>query len=360
MEDVIRIGLAGYGRSGRNIHANWLKKDSRFRIVAVADALPERRAEAQAELGCAVFEDYAAMLAAGGFDLFINATPSRFHVEASLAAFRAGCHVVTEKPSAPTVADFDRITAAADQAGKLLLPFQNSRFFPGYIKAKEIIDSGKLGRIIAIRLNWSGFARRWDWQTRLDQMAGNLFNTGPHPLDMAITLFGDTMPNVFCRMDAHHWNFGGDADNFCALTLYGDHAPTIELHISSFLAYPQGDQLNVQGTLGGLAGSMTELKWKYFDPQIAPRHDFWHPWSDQRKYCSETLPWEEYRWTAPPPMRGANWFDGIVPAFYDDLHAVLVQGRPRSIRLDQVRRQVAVLEEAHRQNPLVPKALNLD
>ena len=85
MSDEIRVGLAGYGRSGRDIHADFLKNDSQFKIVAVADALPERRQQAAEEFGCQVYSDYREMLDAGGFDLFVNATPSRFHAEAVVA-----------------------------------------------------------------------------------------------------------------------------------------------------------------------------------------------------------------------------------------------------------------------------------
>ena len=56
--------------------------------------------------------------------------------------------------------------AAAKKNKRLLAPFQNSRFDAFYKKINEVIDSGVLGEIIHIRTNWSGFARRWDWQTR--------------------------------------------------------------------------------------------------------------------------------------------------------------------------------------------------
>ena len=81
---VIKVGIAGFGRSGYGIHANWLKNDEKYKIVAVADNLPERREDAVKEFGCKVYNDYQELLDAGGFDLFVNATPSRFHVEASL------------------------------------------------------------------------------------------------------------------------------------------------------------------------------------------------------------------------------------------------------------------------------------
>ena len=118
MGKIIRVAIAGFGRSGYGIHTKCLReKQDKFKIVAVADELPERREDAVKEFGCPVFENYKDMLKnVKNIDLFVNATPSRFHVEASLAAIKAGLNVVSEKPSAPTVAEFDKIIAAAKKA----------------------------------------------------------------------------------------------------------------------------------------------------------------------------------------------------------------------------------------------------
>ena len=92
MSREIRIAIGGLGRSGFDIHAKYLQTDPRFRVVAAADTLPERRKDAADLFGCRVFDSYLPMLEAGGFDLFVNATPSRFHVEASLAGLERGFH----------------------------------------------------------------------------------------------------------------------------------------------------------------------------------------------------------------------------------------------------------------------------
>ena len=159
-------------------------------------------------------------------------------------------------------------------------------------------------------------------------------------------------------MAAYHFDFGGDANNFCALTLYGDGAPTIEIQVSSFQAYPQGEQYNIQGTLGGLTGGPSGLRWKYFDPARAPKHTLWKPWSDRRQYCSETLNWQEETWSFPDPSSNANGFTDLSAGVYDNIYDILVNGAQRIITLDQVRRQIYVMEEAHRQNPLPRIELN--
>jgi scyllo-inositol 2-dehydrogenase (NADP+) len=347
---VLRVGVLGQGRSGFDIHCRWLRQaGEQFQIVAVADQLADRRTQAKTELGAKTYRDYHALLADRRLelDLVVNALPSFLHPKGSIEALAAGHHVVCEKPLARTVADFDRMTAAARKAGRKLLPFQNSRFRPFFLKMQEVIASGKLGEIIHVRINYSGFARRWDWQTIQEYWGGNLLNTGPHPMDHAIVLFGDHMPKVCAKLVSA--NPYGDAENFASVMLYGKGRPTIDILVSSFLAYPQGDMYSVSGTCGGLAGGGSGLRWKYFDPAQAPklrRAD--GRWSDKRAYCVEKLPWVEDQWQ----FEEGKTFDTFTKGFYDNVYDILVNKAPRVILLDQVRRQVAVMEECHRQNPM--------
>lgn len=362
-QKIIRVGIAGQGRSGYNIHANCLKnKTDKFKIVAVADQMAERRRDAKNEFGAQVYEDYTGLIRGGNFDLLVNALPTPLHVKASIAAFKAGYHVVCEKPMAKSVADFDKMTTVAKKTGLLLAPFQNNRLQPFFYKMLEIVQSGVLGKIIYIRSMWSHFCRRWDWQTFQKNCGGCLFNTGPHAIDQALMLFPfNVKPKVFCRMECHN-TLGGDADDLCALTIYGAGAPTIEINISQYLAYPSKDRYTISGTLGGLTGGETELHWKYYDPKKAIKQKIWPKWSVNRQYPRESLPWEEQSWTieAEQAKNAVGYtlksFPSGVEGFYDNIYNVLHGKDELIITLPQVRRQIAIIEECHRQNKLPRKA----
>ena len=347
---IIRVGIAGQGRSGYDIHAHWLRESpQKYRIAAVADLLPERRAQAKKEFGCRVYRTWEELTADREIDLFVNATPSFLHPKATIAAFRAGHHVVCEKPLAAKVKDFDAMVAAGRKARRRLLPFQNSRFHLFFDKIQEVIASGVLGRIVHVRITCSGFARRWDWQTRQELWGGNLNNTAPHPLDHAVMLFGPRSPRVFCRLASEVGSFG-DADDFAAVTLYGPGSPVVEVEVSSYRAYPAGEAYVVNGTRGGLAGDTMALRWRYYDPAKAPRLKLMAGWSDNRRYCREDLPWREETWT--PPATQYTGYQLASQRFYDNLHDVLTAGAEPVVTPQQVRRQIAVIEECHRQNPL--------
>jgi predicted dehydrogenase len=339
----------GQGRSGYAIHVKWLREArDKFRVVAVADLIPERH-EAVGDLGAKGFGDFREMLRdkSLGLDLVVNALPSHLHTAGAIAALEAGYHVLSEKPFALTLAEFDATVAAAKKSGRRVFPFQNSRYSPGFCKIQEVLASGKLGRLIHARIHFSGFARRWDWQCTQRCGGGNLNNTGPHPLDQAVMLFGEQTPQVFSKLICD--NPFGDADNFAAVSLHGPDAPLVEVSVSSFMVYPYGDTYNLSCAHGGLTGTSTNLKWKYFDPATAPTHEPMKGWSDKRSYNREQLAWVEESWTLAPVEES---FQQMSRAVYDEVYECLARGIEPRVTLEQVRRQVGVLEECHRQNPL--------
>src|SRR5436190_16897938 len=150
---ILNVAILGQGRSGRDIHGAHLSKDvERYRIVAVVDALEERRARAKAEYGCDAYADHRPLLERDDVDLVVNAAPSKFHVPLSLEFLQAGFHVLCDKPLASRVADVDRLIAAADASGKQLAIFQQSRYSPAFAQLRRVIDSGVLGEIVQVSL----------------------------------------------------------------------------------------------------------------------------------------------------------------------------------------------------------------
>jgi scyllo-inositol 2-dehydrogenase (NADP+) len=350
---VLNCAILGQGRSGRDIHGAHLSKDTeRYRIVAVVDPLEERRRRAEAEYGCEAFADHRPLLERDDLDLVVNAAPSRFHVPLSREFLEGGFNVLCDKPLASRAADVDRLIAASQASGKTLAIFQQSRYSPAFLQIRRVIESGVLGEIVQISITFSGFSRRYDWQTLTSEMGGNLLNTGPHPLDQALQLFGtDRMPQVSCFM--RRTVTRGDADDHVLLILSGEGRPLIDLEISSCCKYP-GAVYTVYGTQGGLSGDTQRLEWQYFDPATAPTVTL--DTAPIRKpdgtpaYCSDALEWRREEWSAP---KGSGHFETMSAAFYSMLYRTLAEGAPLEITPREVRQQIAVIEEAQRQNPQI-------
>lgn len=348
-DQPIKVAILGQGRSGFDIHVRWLRQDSRYQIVAVADLIADYRKQAEADLGAKAYSDYKDLLKDGGngAELIVNALPSFLHPQGTIDALNAGFHVVSEKPAARTVKDFDRMCDTAKKNKRLLLPFQNSRFKPCFQKTQEIIESGVLGELVHVRMNWGGFGRRWDWQTLQEFWGGNLLNTGPHPIDQAVCLLNGKKPKITACLKSI--NPYGDAENFVSVYLQTKNAPLIEILLSSFQAYPQGEMLNISGTYGGLTSNDKIVRWKYFDPATAPKHENKGTWS-RREYCGEPLQWKEEVWEIEKGE--LSDFDTLSRKFYAHIFDILRHKAPRIISLAQVRQQVEIMEECHRQNKM--------
>jgi len=343
----IRVAIIGQGRSGRNIHArNMANMKDKFKVVAVCDQLPGRCDKSKEEFGCDTYTDYRKMMKRDDIDLMINATTSEQHVSVTLKLLDAGFNVLTEKPLARRAADVDKIIKKAKETGKFFAIYQQSRFAAYFQKVKEVINSGVLGRIVMIKVAFNGFARRWDWQTLQDMNAGNLLNTGPHPLDQALNLFGDADPDVFCLMDRA--NCFGDAEDHVKLILSKKGHPTIDMEVSSCCAYPLYTY-QVYGTQGGLTGNMNHFEWKFFKPSEAPKQKLIKEPLPELAYCSETLKWHSKQWDASPEEADVFTYAGT--RFYNNIYNALVKGTPLEVTPQQVRRQIAVIEKAHKQNP---------
>ena len=106
----VRVAIIGQGRSGRDIHGQYLVRVPRlYKIVAATDVLRERRERAAKEYRCDVYRDYRSLLERDDLDLIINASPSHLHVPIALDILRAGYNCLCEKPLARRVKDVDRL-----------------------------------------------------------------------------------------------------------------------------------------------------------------------------------------------------------------------------------------------------------
>jgi predicted dehydrogenase len=340
----IAVGIAGLGRSGWNIHVPLLAElPGRYTVAAVFDRNAARRREAVQRLGCRDCASYASLLADPRVELVVVAMPSHLHAAYSIAAMKAGRHVVCEKPMATSLRDADRMIACARSARRVLAVFQNRRYDRDFAEVRRVIRSGALGRIVHARITQHGFGRRWDWQTLKKYGGGTLNNAGPHLLDHALELFGPATPRVFCVRDRVLTL--GDADDHVKVVLAAAGAPTVEVEITSACAYPQEHWL-VMGSRGTLAGSPTELRWKYFDPKRLSKRVLDEQPTPDRSYNTDSIQFTEKTW-----RRGDSRDPGRA-GFYGDLYDTLRRRKPLVVTPESVRRQMWVLDQCRRQAPV--------
>ena len=347
----LKIALLGQGRSGRDIHGEYFLKDEAkelFEVVAVVDKMEARREKAKQEFGCDVYEDYTELFGREDIDLVTNATMSHTHYSITKDLLEHGFNVVSEKPMAKYALEAEQLIKAAKENKVMLAPFQNSRFAPYYTRIKEILASGKLGKIHHIKIAFSSYSRRWDWQCSNRMYAGALLNTGPHPMDQAIDLLDmDTLPNVHSVKKIINSN--GDGEDFVKVDLTAPGKPLIEVEVSCVDGYSDYFY-KIGGDRGCLKANMGSLKWKYFDEIPLPDLNL-EPMTKEDgvtpSYCVDNLTWNEFEET----LEGDAMSVGV-PKFYQNVYNHLVNGEELVVKTEQVLQQIRVMELVHAQNPL--------
>jgi len=346
----LRLAILGQGRSGRDIHGKYLLTAlDKFQVDYVVDPIPERREMAAKEYGCQVLADYTELFGKQNVDFVVNATPSHLHVPITMDLLSHGFNVLCEKPFARTAEEVDTMIVQSKKSEKMLAIFQQSRFAPYFEQVRKVLDTGVLGRLVQVSIEFNGYSRRWDWQCCQEFNGGSLYNTGPHPVDQALQLldYPQGNPGVVCYMD--RVNTFGDAEDYVKLLLTAPGRPIIDVEISSCDAYPSFTY-NIMGSTGGLKGGMQEMQWRWFAPEEAPfqqliktpLHDAeWRP-----LYCGENLVWHEGKWEAEE----AGTFTYATERLYDTVYRHLTEGTPLVVTPEQVRQQIWVMEESHRQN----------
>lgn len=348
----LKVAIIGQGRSGRDIHGAFFRSEvnDKYEVVAVVDALADRRERARAEYGCDVYDDYRKLYGRNDIDLVINSTFSHHHYPVSMDLLTHGFNVVVEKPFSAHKEECAAMIRAAKEHGVMLCVFQQSHFAPYYRRIREILDSGVLGRPVQISISFSGFARRWDWQCSQRYYGGSLRNTGPHPMEQALDLLDmDELPQIVSRLDSV--NSFGDAEDYVKILLLAPNKPVIDVEISSCDAYNEGYLYKIQCSRGTLRAKMNQITYQYFVPEEAPeQHLILEPLckpDGTPAYCGEKLLWH----TQVEDVVGTS-FNAAVKAYYDNIYEHLTEGKELIIKPEKIMQQIELMEEVHRQNPM--------
>ena len=339
MDNPIKAAVIGLGRSGWDIHVHRMRGDERFQIAAVADFLPERREQAEAEFGCAVFSDHKGLLKAADAELVVVSSYSFTHASIATEALSSGRHVLVEKPIAMNTTQVDRMAAARDAAGKKLFVFFNYRYTKDARHIKEVMTSGLIGDVFEIRIRLLGFSRRNDWQTQRAYGGGVLNNTCPHFLDLALRLLEAPVVETFS--DLKLISDVGDVEDHVKLVLSGANGRIVDLEVSTSCAFSE-PKWTLLGTCGTLTSDGKTSQIKHFDPnKLGNLSVIKGPAVGRRYGNDDQIPWEE----KTVPSEGAVPYD-----LYDNVYAVLREGAEQDILLDEAREVVRITEAARKKS----------
>jgi predicted dehydrogenase len=141
--------------------------------------------------GVAKYTSAEEAIADAGVEVVDICLPTHLHERVATMALEAGKHVLVEKPMALDGAACDRMIAAAERYGRLLMAAQVVRFIPPYRMAADIIRSGRLGAVRAAMLRRRCAAPAWSaWLTDAAQSGGGVFDLLIHDIDFCLHVFG--------------------------------------------------------------------------------------------------------------------------------------------------------------------------
>lgn len=145
---TLKVGIIGAGKIVRVRHLPETVSNPDAEVSAVCDIVEERAKELAQEFNCKAYIDYRHLVEDNDLDAVIVAATNTTHAEMTIAALNAGKHVLCEKPMATSLRDADRMIEASENSGKQLMIAHNQRLEPANQKAREIILSGKLGKVL--------------------------------------------------------------------------------------------------------------------------------------------------------------------------------------------------------------------
>lgn len=193
---MLKIGIIGCGKITEVRHAPEYAENPNCQLVAFFDVVPERAKALAEQYGGVAYDSIEALLASD-VDAVSVCVANAYHAQTSIQALKAGKHVLCEKPMATTPEDCEAMVAAAKAAGKFLMIGQNQRLAKAHVKAREIIESGEMGKVITFETHfahpgpegWTGVRDSWFFDKKVASF-GVMADLGVHKTDLIHYLTG--------------------------------------------------------------------------------------------------------------------------------------------------------------------------
>ncbi|MEG1736906.1 MAG: Gfo/Idh/MocA family oxidoreductase [Odoribacter sp.] len=192
---MTKFAVIGCGHIGKR-HAEMITRQTGAELVALCDILPKEQLGIES-YSIPFFDSLDHLLASGiDIDVINICTPNGFHAPMAIKVLESGHHVVIEKPIALSSADAEKIISVSLRIHKYVFCVMQNRYSPPSVWIKNLVESGKLGRIFMVQLNcfWNRDNRYykpegWHGDAQLD--GGTLFTQFSHFIDIMYWLFGD-------------------------------------------------------------------------------------------------------------------------------------------------------------------------
>ena len=365
--DVLKIGMLGFGSMGKT-HTYALKTLPFFypsmpfgiELGGVCTKTPEKAEYAKNTFGyktATTNEDQ--LIYSKEIDIIDVSTPNIFHFDTLIKAIDAGKHIYCEKPLCISYDQAKKLQAAANKKGTVFGMVFNNRFIPAVMRAKQIIDAGRLGRILSFSAayyhsNATDTNKNAGWKQNKDVCGGGvLFDLGSHVIDLVHHLCGEiesisALSQIAYPtrrgMDGEMWKTNADEAFYMLCTLKGGGCGTM---IQSKVHTGANDDviIEIYGEKGAIKYSLMECEWLYFYDTAAKASPLGGDRGFTKIECVGR--YDAPGGVFPSPKAPVGWLMGHSANYYAFLDSVYNGRQPSPVLCDGVYVQ-KVMEAAYK------------
>ncbi len=362
----LNVGLLGFGFMGKT-HL-WAVKNLPFfydlpfsaEVVAVCASAkdPEKSETVAQTYGIPRAATEADMINDPTIDVIDICTPNPYHFDIAKSALLAGKHVLCEKPLTVTAAEGYELAALAKTSGLTCGIVFNNRYLAPVMRAKQLIDEGRLGRLLSFDFSYKHNScidpdRRVGWKQTAEAGGGTLYDLGPHVIDLCHFLCGKVATvtaksqiafPTHLKTDGSVWETNADEAFYMICGLDSGAVGNITV---SKLTQGANDELtfSVNGTLGSLSFSLMDPNYLNFYDATAEGAPMGGVRGQTRIECVGRYPTPATGF--PTPKAPAGWLRGHIGSMAAYLTAV-AEGCPASPSFEDGAYVQAVMEAARR------------
>jgi predicted dehydrogenase len=230
MSKKLRVGVIGCGAIAEHLHVPNYVCSPDADLVALSDAAKSKALHLADKYApqAQVYADYKEMLKKAELDAVSVCLPNFLHAPVTIDALRAGCHVMVEKPMATSLAEARKMVETAKKMKRLLMVDQTQRLYPAHVKAKEVLDSGIMGKVLHVYAmfghsgpeNWSPTGK-WFFKKK-EARFGAMADLGVHKADLIRYLTGKEVSEITGFYECLEKQRASVEDNFVSALKFED------------------------------------------------------------------------------------------------------------------------------------------
>lgn len=262
---MVKVGIIGCGKIAQVRHIPEYLDNPNAKLTGLYDLNLQRAKELAEKYDCKSYESVEEMLTDPEIDAVSVCVANHVHAEITIAALKAGKHVLCEKPMATKLKDCQMMVDTAEQMSKKLMIGQNQRFAKAHAEARKLIEHGDIGKVLTFKTTfghggpetWSVDAGPQNWFFDKKRAAmGAMADLGVHKTDLIQYLLDDTVEETTAKVttldkkDSNGNLIGVDDNSIC---IYKMKSGIIGTMTASWTYYGEEDNSTIiYGTEGML------------------------------------------------------------------------------------------------------------